>query len=37
LAKGQLNPVAKLGKDLHEAIVSIFETLWPGRAVPGEI
>jgi hypothetical protein len=37
LAKGRLHPVAKLGKDLHEAIVSIFETLWPGRAVPGEI
>jgi hypothetical protein len=37
LAKGRLHPVAKLGKDLHEAIVSVFETLWPGRAVPGEI
>jgi hypothetical protein len=37
LAKGRLHPVAKLGKDLHEAIVSIFETLWPRRAVPGEI
>jgi hypothetical protein len=37
LAKGRLHPVAKLGKDLHEAIVSVFKTLWPGRAVPGEI
>jgi hypothetical protein len=37
LAKGRLHPVAKLGKDLHEALVSVFGTLWPGRAVPGEI
>jgi hypothetical protein len=37
LAKGRLHPVAKLGRDLHKAIVSIFETLWPGRAVPSEI
>jgi hypothetical protein len=37
LAKGQLHPVAKLGGDLHEAIVSVFKALWPGRAVPGEI
>jgi hypothetical protein len=37
LVKGRLHPVAKLGRDLHEAIVSIFKTLWPGRAVPGEI
>jgi hypothetical protein len=37
LAKGRLHPIAKLGKDLHEAIISVFETLWPGRAVPGEI
>jgi hypothetical protein len=37
LAKGRLRLVAKLGKDLHEAIVSVFESLWPGRAVPGEI
>jgi hypothetical protein len=37
LAKGRLHPVAKLGRDLHEAIVSVFETLWLGRAVPGEI
>jgi hypothetical protein len=37
LAKGRLHPVAKLGKYLHEAIVPIFKTLWPGRAVSGEI
>jgi hypothetical protein len=37
LAKGRLHLVAKLGRDLHEAIVSFFKTLWPGRAVPGEI
>jgi hypothetical protein len=37
LAKGRLHPVAKLGRDLHEAIVSVFESLWPGRAVPSEI
>jgi hypothetical protein len=37
LAKGRLHPVAKLGKDLHKAIVSVFETLWPGRVVPSEI
>jgi hypothetical protein len=37
LAKGWLHPVAKLGGDLHEAIFSVFKTLWPGRAVPGGI
>jgi hypothetical protein len=37
LAKGRLHPVAKLGGDLHEAIISVFKTLWPGRVVPGEI
>jgi hypothetical protein len=37
LAKGRLHPVAKLGKDLHKALIFVFETLWPGRAVPGEI
>jgi hypothetical protein len=30
LAKGRVHPIAKLGRDLHEAIVSIFKTLWPG-------
>jgi hypothetical protein len=37
LAKGRLHLVAKLSKDLHKAIISIFETLWPGMAVPDEI
>jgi hypothetical protein len=37
LAKGRLHPIAKLGKDLREAIVSVFKTLWPGRVVPDEI
>jgi hypothetical protein len=37
LAKGRLHPIAKLGEDLHEAIVYVFKTLWPGRAVPDEI
>jgi multidrug efflux pump subunit AcrA (membrane-fusion protein) len=37
LAKGRLHPVAQLSKDLREAITSIFETLWPGMAVPDEI
>jgi hypothetical protein len=37
LAKGRLHLVTKLGRDLHEAIVSVFETLWLGRAVPSEI
>jgi hypothetical protein len=30
LVKGWLHPVAKLGGDLRRAIVSVFETLWPG-------
>jgi hypothetical protein len=30
LAKGRLHPVAKLGGDLRQAIVSVFKTLWPG-------
>jgi hypothetical protein len=37
LAKGRLHPIAKLGGDLRRAIVSVFETLWQGRAVPDEI
>jgi hypothetical protein len=37
LVKGQLHPVAELGGDLRQAIVSVFKTLWPGRAVPDEI
>jgi hypothetical protein len=37
LAKGRLHPVAKLGGDLRQAIVSIFNTLWLGQVVPDEI
>jgi hypothetical protein len=37
LAIGRLHPIAKLGGDLCEAIVSVFKTLWPGRAVPDKI
>jgi hypothetical protein len=37
LVKGRLHPVAKLGGALRRAIVSVFETLWPARAVPDEI
>jgi hypothetical protein len=37
LVKGRLHPVAKLGGDLRQAVVSVFGTLWPERAVPDEI
>jgi hypothetical protein len=37
LVKGRLHPVAKLGGNLRRAIVSVFETLLPGRAVPDEV
>jgi hypothetical protein len=37
LVKGRLHQVAKLSGDLRRAIVSVFETLWPGRMVPDEI
>jgi hypothetical protein len=37
LVKGRLHPVAKLGGDLCRAILSVFETLWPGQALPDEI
>jgi hypothetical protein len=35
--KGRLHPVARLGGDLHQAVVSVFKALWPGRAVPDEV
>jgi hypothetical protein len=35
--KGRLHPVAGLSGDLRQAVVSIFEALWPGRAVPDKI
>jgi hypothetical protein len=37
LVKGRLQPVAELGSDLRRAIVSVFEALWPRRAVPDDI
>jgi hypothetical protein len=37
LVKGRLQPVAELGFDLRQAIVSMFEALWPRRAVPDDI
>jgi hypothetical protein len=33
LVKGRLHLVAGLGGDHRQAVVSIFEALWPGRAV----
>jgi hypothetical protein len=35
--KGRLHPVAGLGGDLRQAIVSVFKALWPGRAVPDKV
>jgi hypothetical protein len=37
LVKGRLQPVAELGSDLHQAVVSVFEALWPGQVVPDDI
>jgi hypothetical protein len=35
--KGRLHPVAELGKDLCQAVVSVFKASWPRRAVPDEV
>jgi hypothetical protein len=35
--KGRLKPVAKLGCKLHQAVASVFQALWPGRAVPDDV
>jgi hypothetical protein len=35
--KGWLHPVAELGGDLCQAVVSVFKALWPRRAVPDDI
>jgi hypothetical protein len=35
--KGWLHPVAGLSGDLHQAVVSVFEALWPRRAVLDKI
>jgi hypothetical protein len=37
LVKGRLQSVAELGSNLRQAVISVFEALWPGRAVPGNI
>jgi hypothetical protein len=37
LVKGRLHPAAKLGGELRQAVVFVFEALWPGRAVPNNI
>jgi hypothetical protein len=37
LVKGRLHPVAELGGDLRQAVVSVFKALWPGRAVSDDI
>jgi hypothetical protein len=37
LVKGRLHPVAELGGELRQAVVSVFKALWPGRAVPDDI
>jgi hypothetical protein len=35
--KGRLQPVAKLGSELRQAVVSIFQALWPRQVVPDDI
>jgi hypothetical protein len=35
--KGRLHPVAGLGGDLRQAVVSVLKALWPGRAVPDDV
>jgi hypothetical protein len=36
-SKERLQPVAELGSKLRQAVVSVFQALWPGRAVPDDI
>jgi hypothetical protein len=35
--KGRLQPVAELGSELRQAVISVFKALWPRRAVPDDI
>jgi hypothetical protein len=35
--KGRLQPVAKLGSELLQAVVSVFKALWPGQVVSGDV
>jgi hypothetical protein len=37
MVKSRLHPVAELGGELRQAIVSVFKALWPRRAVPDDI
>jgi hypothetical protein len=34
--KGWLQPAAKLGSKLRQAVASVFQALWPGRATPDD-
>jgi hypothetical protein len=34
--KGRLQPVAKLGSKLRQAVASVFQALWPRRAEPDD-
>jgi hypothetical protein len=34
--KGRLQPVAKLGSKLRQAVASVFRALWPRRAEPDD-
>jgi hypothetical protein len=35
--KARLQPVAKLGSMLRQAVAFVFQALWPGRAVPDDV
>jgi hypothetical protein len=35
--KGWLQPVAKLGSELRQAVISVFKALWPGQVVLDDI
>jgi hypothetical protein len=35
--KGRLQPMAKLGSKLRQAVASVFQALWARRAVPDDI
>jgi hypothetical protein len=37
LTKERLQPVAKLGSELHDVVASMFQALWPGQAVPNNV
>jgi hypothetical protein len=35
--KGRFQPMAKLGSELRQAVVSVFQALWLGQVVPDDI